>query len=89
MTTAITILVKITVDALTTSVVSRVVVNQDGWVGPVLPLIIVLINHVDIMPRVQIMEIHTRANVVTDGLGQNVNLKIFVYVAHVNIAVNV
>ena len=89
MTTVITILVKITVYALTKSVVSRVVVNQDGWVRPALLLIIVLINHVNIMPRVQIMEMHTRVNVVTDGLGQNVNLKIFVYVAHVNIAVNV
>ena len=78
MTTAITILVKITVDALTTSVVSRVVVNQDGWVGPVLLLITVLSYPVKIMPHVQIMEIHTRANVVTDGLEVNVNLKIFV-----------
>ena len=78
MTTAITILVKITVDALTTSVVSRVVVNQDGWVGPVLLLITVLSYHVKIMPRVQIMDIHTRANVATDGLEVNVNLKISV-----------
>ena len=78
MTTVITILVKITVYALTKSVVSRVVVNQDGWVRPALLLIIVLINHVNIMPRVQIMEIHTRANVVTDGLEVNVNLKISV-----------
>jgi hypothetical protein len=73
-----TILVKITIDALTKSVVSCVVVNQDGWVGPVLPLITVLTKRVKIMPRVQIMEIHTRANVVTDGLEVNVNLKIFV-----------
>jgi hypothetical protein len=35
------------------------------------------------------MEIHTRANVVTDGLEVNVNLKIFVLKTHVNIAVNV
>jgi hypothetical protein len=41
MTTVITILVKITVDASIKTVVSRVVVNQDGWVGPVLLLIIV------------------------------------------------
>jgi hypothetical protein len=88
-TTVITILVKITIDALTKSVVSCVVVNQDGWVGPVLPLITVLTKRVKIMPRVQIMEIHTRANVVTDGLEVNVNLKIFVYITHVNMAVNV
>jgi hypothetical protein len=49
----------------------------------------VLTKRVKIMPRVQIMEIHTRANVVTDGLEVNVNLKIFVYITHVNMAVNV
>jgi uncharacterized membrane protein len=82
-TTVITILVKTTVDASIKTVVSRVVVNQDGWVGPVLLLIIVLINHVKIMPLVQIMGIHTRANVTMDGLEQNVNLKIFVCITHV------
>ena len=66
-----------------------VVVLLRGWVKPVIQLITVRINPVKIMPRVQIMEIHTRANVVTDGLEQNVNLKIFVYVAHVKMAVNV
>ena len=78
MTTVIQILVKITVHASIKSVVSRVVVNQDGWVGPVLLLITVLSYHVKIMPRVQIMDIHTRANVITDGLEVNVNLKISV-----------
>ena len=78
MTTVIQILVNITVHASIKSVVSRVAANQDGWVGPVLLLITVLSNHVTIMPRVHIMEIHTRANVVTDGLEVNVNLKIFV-----------
>ena len=89
MTTVITILVKITVDASIKTVVSRVVVNRDGWVGPVLLLITVLSNPVKIMPHVQIMGIHTRASVPMDGLEQNVNLKIFVYITHVNMAVNV
>ena len=78
MTTVIQILVHITVHASIKSVVSRVAANQDGWVGPVLLFITVLSNHVTIMPRVNIMEIHTRANVVTDGLEVNVNLKISV-----------
>jgi hypothetical protein len=41
------------------------------------------------MPLVQIIKIHTRAHVVTDGLEVNVNLKIFVSKTHVNITVNV
>ena len=89
MTTVITILVKTTVDASIKTVVSRVVVNQDGWVGPVLLLIIVLINHVKIMPLVQIMGIHTRANVTMDGLEKTVNFTIIVQVHHVSIIVHV
>jgi hypothetical protein len=77
-TTVIQIVVKITVYASIKPLVSRVVVNQDGWVRPVLLLITVLTNHVNIMPHVQIMEIHTHANVVTDGLEVNVNLQISV-----------
>jgi hypothetical protein len=54
--------------------------SNNNYVGcrPVLLLITVLINRVEIMPRVQIMGIHTRASVTMDGLEQNVNLKIFV-----------
>jgi hypothetical protein len=58
--------------------VSPVLVNQDGWENIVIQLITVRMNHVNIMPRVQIMAIHTRANVITDGLAVNVNLKLSV-----------
>jgi hypothetical protein len=58
--------------------VSPVLVDQDGWENIVIQLITVRMNHVNIMPRAEIMEIHTRANVITDGLEVNVNLKISV-----------
>jgi hypothetical protein len=88
-TTVIAILVNITVDVSIKTVVFRVVVNQDGWVRPVLRLIIVLINPVKIMPLVQIMGIHTGANVTMDGLETTVNFTIIVQVHHVSIIVHV